>query len=298
MDTEFCKICSNKFSSTRSLGIHIRVSHKIGTDEYFCKYLGNDGKCKFCFKPTSFINLKKGFYKCCSNKCAKKLACTNPEYIRNISEKTKIAMSRPDVKDKINKKIGVPRTKEVCEKISKSCSGKFDRDHTLRSRMYTKERNKKISESKILFWRDNEEGRRRVGNIWKIWKNRDEVGWRKHLLYASKKGFEKIFSPTGDTSLEIKIYDMMLKEGINFIKKYELEGKIYDALLTDYNILLEIDGEFWHKSSIDECKYEFQKESFYNDLKKKELAEQNNFRLIRIPEHNIPKTIKELLPNV
>lgn len=298
MDKILCNMCSRSFSDFRCLGIHIKHSHNISTEEYYCKYIGNVGSCKHCSSPTNFINLNKGYSGCCGGRCAKLLAYSDPEYRENVSRKTKLAMSETSVKKKMEARRGVPRTAETKEKISNSSKGKFERDPSLYSRIYTDERNKKISESKILFWKNNESGKKRVGEIWKTWKNRDEVGWRKHLLNASIKGFKVVFSPNGDTSLETKVYGMMDEEKINYIKKYELCGKVYDALLTDYNILLEIDGDFWHKQTIESCKYEFQKKAFFNDIEKNEIAIKNNFKILRILEKNLPKTVMEAVLSV
>jgi very-short-patch-repair endonuclease len=54
------------------------------------------------------------------------------------------------------------------------------------------------------------------------------------------------------------MYNFLLKSGIRFEKRYELGHRQYDAYLPDHNILLEFDGEFWHRKSLDECKYSFQ----------------------------------------
>lgn len=203
-------------------------------------------------------------------------------------------MQRKDVKEKVLIASKVPRTTEYRKKLSDAQKARFIKDSSLKDRIYTKERNKKISNLKFQFWKNNPEGKKRVGNIWKIWKERDEVGWRKHLMEASKKGFEKIFSPNGDTSLEIKLYSMLKTEEIQYIKKHVIDGKIYDAFLPFYNTLIEIDGDFWHKP-LEECKYKFQTESFYNDRLKEDIAKKNGIRLLRIKEHEIPKTIKEKL---
>ena len=88
---------------------------------------------------------------------------------------------------------------------------------------------------------------------------------------------------------------MMECEKISFIKKYELDGKIYDAYIPDKNILLEFDGEFWHKQSLEECKYKYQIESYYNDILKNQIAEKHGIKLIRIKENFIPQTISEIL---
>ena len=88
---------------------------------------------------------------------------------------------------------------------------------------------------------------------------------------------------------------MLTKENIKFVKKYELQNKIYDAYLPEHNTLIEVDGTFWHPLFDTDCKYPFQKESMENDKFKNKLALVNNIKLIRIREDSIPSTISELL---
>jgi G:T-mismatch repair DNA endonuclease (very short patch repair protein) len=165
----------------------------------------------------------------------------------------------------------------------------------IKEKMYTEERNKKISLAKEKYWKEHPENKIRVGNMWKSEKEKDEVKWRKRLLDASKKGFEKIYAPNGETSLETKLYNFLSDNNIKYEKQYELDGKLFDAYLVEYNILLEFDGEFWHKLSLEECMYDFQKESFYNDQIKNSIAKKHNITLYRIRENDTPTIILVIL---
>jgi len=330
-----CKLCDRNCKSLVSLGLHIVKGHRISTKEYYDIYLKQEeNKCTVCKNPTIFRNLNVGYGTTCSRTCARKL-CNTPDsrlkyeqtclkkygvkntmqidsvkkknseaQIKNFSnslarEKTSIstrnAMNRDDVKKNILLHNLKPKSKETLHKMSEASKLNYIKYPNLKNKIYTKERNEKISKSKIEYWKNNPDKKIRVANIWRILKNKDENKWREHLLRASKLGFEKIFSPNGDTSLEIKLYKMFEIENIQYIKKYVLDGKIYDAYLPEYSILLEIDGEFWHPLNLEECKYKFQEESFHNDRLKEEIAKKNGIKLIRIRENQIPKTIKEIL---
>ena len=148
---------------------------------------------------------------------------------------------------------------------------KFINDPTLKSRLYTKERNEKLSKSKKHYWNTHPEERKRIMNIWKDRK---------------------------ETSLEVKMYKFLEDNKIKFEKKYELNQKQYDAYLTDYNVLLEFDGEFWHKQSLNECKYTFQIMNFYNDINKNEIAKKHNIQLLRIRENDDPQIIIEYINSI
>lgn len=328
-----CQVCEKECKTIRSLGNHI-VKYHGNLKEYYDKFLKkeSEGVCKACGGDTKYYRLNVGYRTTCSQKCSRKLMsmpesrnkCKKTilekygvEYVSQIngigkiiSEKAKLRLSdeneRKKISDLTKKAMARPEVRENYLNSRKPVSDEHKQklsnlmkirhlDNDFKKKIYTEERNKKISDSKLIYWKNNVEGKKRVGQLWRMWKNRDEIGWRKHLMKASKMGFQSIFSTDGDTSLELKLYSMLSKENIIFIKKYELCGKIYDAFIPKTNTLIEIDGDFWHKLTLEECKYTFQIESFYNDIIKNKIANDNNIKLIRIRETQIPKTISEIL---
>ena len=91
------------------------------------------------------------------------------------------------------------------------------------------------------------------------------------------------------------MYNFLQLNNIKFEKRYELDQKQYDAYLPDYNILLEFDGKFWHKQSLEECTYSFQIFNFYNDRRKDEIAKKYNIPLFRIKEDEPQEKILEYI---
>ena len=85
----------------------------------------------------------------------------------------------------------------------------------------------------------------------------------------------------------------LLEHYIFFETQFQLEGKIFDFFLPEKNLLVEIDGIFWHSRDYKEGKLSFeslypvQKKIFTNDKLKASLAEENGFSLIRIWETDI-----------
>jgi hypothetical protein len=297
-----CQICKKEFKNFRCLSSHTTQSHKISKEEYYKNHIllspNFISQCKNCGNPTKFINSSKGYQRCCGIKCGKLFDCKNPEYIKNISIKTKEAMKNPDVRERFLTSVRKPKSKETLKKMSISGKEKFINDPTIKDRIYTKERNEKISKAKKLYWKTHPKEKIRVGNIWKLLKNKDENKWRKHLLKASKLGFEKIFGENGETTLEIKMYKFLEDNNIKFEKQYEIEYKLYDAFLPDYHILLEFDGEFWHKKTLNECQYDFQITSYHNDILKNEIAKEHNIPLFRIREDDPPERILEYINSI
>jgi len=91
-----------------------------------------------------------------------------------------------------------------------------------------------------------------------------------------------------DTIPELKVENLFKDMKIRFEKQKYIERKFYDFYLYDYNILIEVDGVYWHhrdkNHKIGEYKYRIK-----NDLFKDKLAKKNGYRIVRIWEDEIDK---------
>jgi hypothetical protein len=98
-----CEICGKEFENYISLSRHLRI-HKITSKEYYDRFLKkeDEGICLVCGKETSFKNLREGYCKFCSNRCANlkennpmfgKNGENHPRYGKHHSEETKKKMS-------------------------------------------------------------------------------------------------------------------------------------------------------------------------------------------------------------
>lgn len=330
---QICNRDCQNFGSLATHVIHAhRISVKEYYDKFMKPE--TEGFCKSCHGQTKFKTLKEGYRTTCSQTCSRKLmsspevrekykrSClekygventgmldwvkeknsnvhkqifSDPKEREKVSMATKMAMRRDDVKQNHLNAVQAPKSKETIKKMSDATKQRFIDDPTLKDRIYTSERNNKIADSKTEYWKTHPEEKQRVSNIWKVWKARDEDGWRKHLLEAGKKGFKKLFGGIGETKLEKKMYSFLTENGIKHQRQYELDYKIYDAYLPDYNVLLEFDGIFWHKQSLEECKYEFQVQKYYNDIRKNEIAKKHGIPLFRIREDESPEKILEYI---
>jgi hypothetical protein len=213
-----------------------------------------------------------------------------------ISAATKLAMSRPEVRKNFEAAVCKPLSEETKRKMAKSISAALANPE-VKKKMYTLERNRKISEKKKLYWDNNPAKKKRVGETWKKVRDKDPEKWKKHLLEISRKGFEVAWGKK-ETSLESKYYEILQSENIEYIPQYELSGKLYDAYLPRENVLLEFDGEFWHPKSLQECRYDWQINNYHNDREKDEIAKTRNIKLIRIREDSPVDSIKGLLHNI
>jgi very-short-patch-repair endonuclease len=109
------------------------------------------------------------------------------------------------------------------------------------------------------------------------------------------KGIRAAMKNSGPNKFEQRLYNVLKTENIKFIEQYEIEGKLYDAYLPEYQTLIEFDGSFWHKESITECIYPVQKRNLKNDKIKDVIAKNNGYKLIRIKELDYITSIKKLL---
>lgn len=85
---------------------------------------------------------------------------------------------------------------------------------------------------------------------------------------------------------------------IKYIHSYYIENinKIYDFYLPDYNILIEVDGDFWHCNPIKfpQPKCKTQELNLINDKIKNEWALDNGYTLLRFWESDINNNIKQV----
>jgi len=72
-------------------------------------------------------------------------------------------------------------------------------------------------------------------------------------------------------------------------------AKIYDFYLTDFNILVEVDGDYWHGNEVAyDDKNSMQKRAEKNDLYKDVMAKGLGYKIERVWESDLKKTYKEV----
>jgi len=117
-------------------------------------------------------------------------------------------------------------------------------------------------------------------------KNKWETGdIGKKKQYTSK--LEKTFANILDL-LNIKYQQFFYAKDIK---------AFYDFYLPDYNIIVEVDGDFWHcnpNSKHNTPKYETQKYNLVKDAIKSQWALDNGYKLLRFWENDINNNIKQV----
>ncbi len=147
-----------------------------------------------------------------------------------------------------------PRTKEVKERIS----------NTLKNSNYYKsekwvQTKKKISEKRKETLRNNPEELRRI-----------------------KERLKRIKTPKQDTSIEVKIQNFLKELGMEFFTHQYMKikhGYLCDILIPSMNLVIECDGDYWHKYPIGLER---------DHIRTKELID-NGFKVLRLWEFEIRK---------
>jgi very-short-patch-repair endonuclease len=97
------------------------------------------------------------------------------------------------------------------------------------------------------------------------------------------------------TSPEIEIEQYLKNNNIQYKYGYVLCGKIYDFYLVKTNILIEVDGIYWHgKNKSDNELNEIQLKNKKNDALKNKIAVDNGYKLVRIWEDEVKNVSKYL----
>lgn len=194
-----CLICNISFNNKRTFNSHLFNKHQLNPKEYYDKFIKKEfeGFCGFCNKQTGFRNTTYGYKKMCSRKCYDLLLLTD-ERKHNVSILTKKAMQRDDVKENIKKHHSKGVSDETRKKMSILAKRKFIDHPNIKEKMYTEERNKKISESKkdVQFDENHKKniskslvGNSRRKNGKKTWKPDDD--YKKKMSEILKKSWAK-----------------------------------------------------------------------------------------------------------
>lgn len=142
---------------------------------------------------------------------------------------------------------------------------------------FKEERNKKVSEGKKKWWKSQDKS---ILNKWLG----DYRGSDKHIEMcksnqpkASKRAMRnKISKPEKDYAKKLN------KEGIVYKQQYYLEGYYFDFYIPSKNLLIEIDGKFFHPLTEDDCVYPLQTRNFNRDKQKTKIANELGYELKRI----------------
>ena len=105
--------------------------------------------------------------------------------------------------------------------------------------------------------------------------------------------------------LEIKFEVFFKVLNIEYSHSYRVNAKtrnfVYDFYLPKYNILIEVDGDFWHCNPNTKHKlpkFKTQKANVINDQRKDNWAKNNGFKLLRFWESDINTNPQQIIESL
>jgi very-short-patch-repair endonuclease len=261
----------------------------------------------------------------CANETRKGRKRTE-EQRKLISEKTKMAMDNPVVIEKIKMEMSKP---EVKQKMSENCrrqmsllkqnKTEFDKFKKLQSEIKKDYWNSINDETKQFHLNSLETGRyirwnnpnSRKHMSEKMTGDKNHFYGKKHseetiekLRKATTERLIKFWNDGGlhgiNTVPEIKIKNILKKHNIEFISPFVLENKIFDLYIPKNNLIIEVDGCYWHSKNVKlDDMDEQQSRRWKNDRYKDNLANKKGYKLMRIWEDEINVTdVLERIYNV
>lgn len=256
-----CQLCFNSFKNLTS---HINAKHGLNKENYLKLYPGE----KMVDEDLSkvFVNNSKKIHKKLKQDDIDKYLQIRNQTCKKMRDKKGSNFSHSDeTKKKMSLshqgKLRVPHTQETKDKISKAKIGK---------KILLSDDAKQIKSNKQKTrWRERKENIEEFSKyIIQLSQARKEYILI-HGISIPKKGKK--------TSLE-KRFEQFLKDQniIDYVFQYFLHGKYYDFYIPTLNLLVEVDGEYWHRLP----------SAIKNDIEKHIIAKDAKIKLLRITEKN------------
>jgi very-short-patch-repair endonuclease len=277
MQTFKCHLCEKEYDRYISISLHYRKSHNICGEEVR-KIIYNNGEEPLCkcgcgesvgwnYKEDRFNEFKQGHY----------VRTTGGFYSPEGAKKS--AQTRKQ-KFESGELVQWNKGKSLEEIIGKERAEKMRKDIT-----ENKERSKKISE---YF-----KGRPKSPE------HREKISKQLAINRRERLTSGKMSKP------ERLMEDILKSHGIEYVYQQEVSGFFYDFYIPSKNILIEVDGDFWHckpGTKYETPKMPEQVKNVVNDKKKTAVACSNNYTLIRFWESDIQdnrlQVVKTLIENL
>ena len=274
-----CKICQKEYDGINSLRGHSIQKHNISAEQIYIDYVLNylKPKCECgCGEKPPFISINKGFSRFIQSHHNRVVGKNNFHKDPNTHKKAIETQKKNwkegkykgwwenDNDETRNKIEGIKEKlrndKERGIKISKSLTGIPK----------SKESKLKSSKTQKKRYQDNPQLKEDM--------SKRRIKWLKSKL-SNKK-----------SKLEIKFENILNLLNIEFEFQYEFKNRLFDFYLKNFNILIEVDGDFYHcnpDTNFKLPKYEIQKKNLSNDKRKNSWCKNHNINLIRYWEKDI-----------
>lgn len=244
-ESKICLIDNKKFESSRKMIWYVRKTYKLSFEEYVIKYYYNNIR-PICIKTGKFLSFK-----------AHKLG----PWFANFSSN---AFPRKPHTEESKQKI-----KRGCEKTSME---KFGAKNVF-SENWCKE---KIKNTMIKKYG--------VNNIMKLddMKSKVLLSFFETIKNRPKKIYKiGTYDPNKPSSLEFDLRKKLEELNIKYESPFVYQGKRYDFYIPEINSVIELDGEAYHKDTLEKLTVMTINGSV-NDYKKNKLIEDTSYNFYRI----------------
>ena len=278
-----CSRCERSFASYDSLRKHTGHTHRIPGKKFYIeqKLGGIVPTCKCgCGTPTQWIghgfrNYKAGHHARIKNNWSK-----DSPYFEKSSKKSA---------ETLRKHYADGTIKNWCAGLTKETSPTLARMAEMSRKENNPERARKISATQKKQFA--------MGIRSNIGKNNPMYG-KHHSIETIKK----IYSHKKMNKLEKKVADMLDMSGLKYYFQFFIVKngicKSYDFKIKHKNLILEIDGDYWHggPSKKQYCKSVDQVKE--NDKEKEKLAAANGYTLLRFWESDFKKDPQKVMKTI
>jgi len=132
------------------------------------------------------------------------------------------------------------------------------------------------SEKQKANWETRREDSKQFSKYIELLSTRRRDYIKEHGIVLPKRGKK--------TNIEKQFIEFLDANSIQYIYQYPLDGKYYDFYLQTLNLLVEVDGEYWHRFPA----------AIRNDLEKHSIAKDHKLKLLRITHTNwVPELVFE-----
>lgn len=274
-----CNIRQKECNDINSLRSHSILKHKISAEEIYVNYILNGVKPKCecgCGETPSFISTGKGYSKFIQSHHNRVPGKNN--YHKNPETHQKaINTQKKNWKEGKYKGWWEDKTPETIKKIEGI-------KEKLRN---NKERGEKISK-KLKGVPKSEESKVKVSNTQKK-RYKDNPKLKEDLSKRRIKWLKSKLS-NKKTKIESKFELILNLLNVEYQYQYEFKNRIFDFKINNKNILIEVDGDFYHcnpNTQHSEPLYETQKLTKKNDDFKNILCQNHGMKLLRFWEKDI-----------
>lgn len=272
-----CKICNKQIKDlatqyggsniyyTDVFAKHLKVDHDITPEDYF-EDISERPKCA-CGICNAKVNLtwkgKGDFtwrqYRCGRNDGVKKWS--------EEAKKTRVGKNNPMHNKKPWNKNKTKDNSASLKIISEKMTGRTISEET-------KQKQSKAAKKRLIH-----------GHTGHIHSEASKDKMRQSTLYMIKSGK---FKQT-QTKPHIEMKKILTELDIAFQEEYAIKYWSFDFYLTDFHVLIEVDGDYYHSNPkyYKKPKTKTQKINAYRDKKKNQFCQDNNHALIRIWEDDI-----------